>query len=156
MKYIRSIAQVFLLSSLYGCSEPETGTPVGFVSVLSGGARIDGVLGNSKLESFHSQLAFEKVAMLYTADTVPEIDFATNQIVLVDLGERTSGGYSIRVDSIYESEGALSINATEIKPGSTCFVTTAMMTPYVFLKVFSVGRVEAISWKSEVIDCNQK
>jgi len=74
----------------------------------------------------------------------------------VDLGERTSGGYSIRVDSIYESEGALSINATEIKPGSTCFVTTAMMTPYVFLKVFSVGRVEAISWKSEVIDCNQK
>jgi len=48
---------------------------------------------------------------------------------------------------------SLRLNATEIFPGPNCVVTAALTSPYVFLRVLSVDRVEYVVMTSKVIDC---
>ena len=155
MKYINLFALFMLVISLYGClSDSDADTSVGFDPVLSGAAPINGLLGNRKIEFFDNQFSFEEAASRYSSDPAEKIDFSQNQVVLLDVGRKLTGGYRIRIDGIDDIGVTLRLSATEIIPGPNCFVSQGTTAPYVFLKVLSVERVETVVMKSEVIDCD--
>jgi hypothetical protein len=155
MKYINIIALIVLVICLNGClSDSQADAYVDFETVISGVTPVNGVLGNRKIEFFHSQLSYDEAVSRYSAMPTEQIDFSVNQVVLLDMGEKPTGGYAIKVDSVEKIDGTLKLNAAEIRPGTECVVTQALTAPYLFVKVLSVERVEAIIVKSKVVDRN--
>lgn len=66
---------------------------------------------------------------------VPEVDFETDFVVVVALGERSSGGYAIEVAGAREEGGGVVIGILATSPGKGCPVTLAMTQPLDIVKV---------------------
>ena len=59
----------------------------------------------------------------------PDIDF-TNQMVLVAaMGQRSTGGFSISIEGVYETGGDLYVDVLEQSPGLGCLTTQAITAP---------------------------
>jgi len=67
----------------------------------------------------------------------PQVDFDTQIVVAVVLGERSTGGYSVDVDQVVanDEEGTMRVDFTETMPGSTCAVSQVFTSPYVLATV---------------------
>jgi hypothetical protein len=155
MKHINLISLIIMMVALNGCpSDSQAGVSVGFQTILSGSTPINGEQGNRKIEFIHNQLSFEATLSSYSNVPVEQIDFSENQVILLSMGEKPTGGYTIRVDSVEEINGTLKLIATETHPGSNCMVTQALTAPYLFVKVLSVERIETVVVRTEVVDCN--
>src|SRR5215207_8641283 len=59
----------------------------------------------------------------------PAFDPATEQLVLVAIGTRRSGGYSILLDSAVVVRDTLVVHATSSSPGPRCGATAALTQP---------------------------
>lgn len=59
------------------------------------------------------------------------------QYLFIGLGERPTGGYSIKILHVEDVEGKISVVYQEIKPGKDAMVTTALTYPYVVIKIDS-------------------
>ena len=70
-----------------------------------------------------------------TKEPLPEVNFVTDEIILVTMGEQNSGGNSIEVTKVEASIGFLSVIVTETSPGKNCMSTTVMTYPYQFIKL---------------------
>jgi hypothetical protein len=60
---------------------------------------------------------------------VPDVDFTREMLVVAALGQRSSGGYHILVDSAAAQPSALTVTIRTISPGPTCGVTLAVTEP---------------------------
>ena len=148
------ISLTILIFFLNGCvSDSQAGVSVGFEIIQSGVTPVTGVSGNRKVEFIHNQRSFAEAVSSYSNVPVEQIDFSSNQVVLLAAEEKPTGGYAIRIDSVKETHDALKLYATETRPGSNCMVSQALTAPYLFVKVLSVKRVETVVISSEVVDC---
>lgn len=59
----------------------------------------------------------------------PAVDFETDFVVVAALGERSSGGYEIKVAGAREEGGGIEIGILATAPGKGCPVTMAMTQP---------------------------
>lgn len=59
----------------------------------------------------------------------PAVDLTKQAVIVVALGERHTGGFAIRVDSVRPVEGGRQVFVTTIKPGASCMTTQAMTQP---------------------------
>ncbi|MFN2400652.1 MAG: protease complex subunit PrcB family protein [Gemmatimonadaceae bacterium] len=60
---------------------------------------------------------------------LPVVDFSREMLVVVALGTRNSGGYSILVDRATEAGGALEFTIRSVSPGEACVVIAALTQP---------------------------
>lgn len=60
---------------------------------------------------------------------IPDIDFSQEMVVVVALGERPTGGYSIFVESASESASGVAVRIRSVSPGSSCATTQALTQP---------------------------
>lgn len=60
---------------------------------------------------------------------VPAVNFTTEEVVLVAMGIRSSGGYTIEINRVTEGDAGRSIEVREVAPGSGCGVTAALTSP---------------------------
>jgi len=61
---------------------------------------------------------------------LPEVDFATDMVLVASMGSRPSGGYGILVDGAVEAaDKTLIAEVTETAPGPDCVVTAATTAP---------------------------
>lgn len=67
----------------------------------------------------------------------PSVDFEKRVVVAVVLGQRSNGGYGVRIDAVMASEkgGQMQVQFTETVPGGECPVTQALTSPYVLATV---------------------
>lgn len=73
-----------------------------------------------------------------------DIDFDTNNIVIIHMGEKNTGGYSIEVESIYWKNNILNIKTLHQKPKAGENVTMVITTPYC---ITSIPKAETIVLK---------
>jgi hypothetical protein len=59
----------------------------------------------------------------------PAIDFDREMVILVAMGERPTGGYSITIEGVYDASGRVFAVVREKSPGADCFVTEAFTQP---------------------------
>lgn len=84
---------------------------------------------------------------------LPAVDFTREMIIVVALGERRSGGYSILIDSAAVSDGGLVIWVHTISPGPRCVTTGALTQPVDAARLPQLpGRAE-FRERAEVSDC---
>jgi len=60
---------------------------------------------------------------------VGQLDFATEMAVVAAMGEKTSGGFDITIDSVTRHERGSVVHVTEKTPGSGCMTTEALTQP---------------------------
>lgn len=64
-----------------------------------------------------------------TATPVPDVDFTASMVLVVEIGARSSGGYSVEIERIAEVGGVLYVCAVETRPGPHCCTTDAVTYP---------------------------
>lgn len=60
---------------------------------------------------------------------LPDVDFAREIVIVAALGERSSGGYSILIDSATVSGAEVLVWVRAVSPGANCGTTAALTQP---------------------------
>lgn len=76
-------------------------------------------------ESFWNELT----GNLLPQPEAPVIDFDQRMLVVATMGVRNTGGYSISVAGIFDSDGRIIVRVLESSPGPTCITTQALTAP---------------------------
>lgn len=133
---MKKIAVLLIVLLLFSCGSTSSVKTKPLYEVLTeqnnGGASIQ----------FYEILTEEKeIVMLLNDDNLkrkikPE-DIKTSNFIILNLGEKTTGGYSIKVDSVTETATQIIVAVKEVKPSSDTFVTEVMSNPYAIVKINS-------------------
>jgi hypothetical protein len=75
----------------------------------------------------------------------PSVDFKTEMVLAVFLGEKRTGGYSVEIKDAQETGGNLVVTVLEKSPGPGSIVTEALTAPYCFVAV--KRSTSAVQWK---------
>ncbi|MBY0551960.1 MAG: protease complex subunit PrcB family protein [Candidatus Obscuribacterales bacterium] len=81
------------------------------------------------------QKVYKKHSNVRPQPPAPDVDFRKEMIVAVFMGQRSSGGYSIRVTRVERRDGATYVYYTNYNPPPGSFTTAAMSAPYHLVKV---------------------
>ncbi|MBX2881916.1 MAG: protease complex subunit PrcB family protein [Granulosicoccus sp.] len=138
------VAVLLPIALVLGCSSNsnEAGPPVSF-SVIGTGGNLGGAAVETKIfETYQDQTSFDNALANYSIaiDDVA-IDFATEQVALVSMGQRTSGGYSIAAESVSDAGAYIELKLMLSSPGADCVVTGALTHPYQVLSINSQKEV---------------
>lgn len=121
-----------VLSLLVAACAP-TGNEIAFAVILEGDSasdypRPEGIVIASQAdwEALQKQLELDIVLQ----PKLPAIDFAQTILVAVFAGEKPSGGYSIRVERIVQTDREVIVNVMEAKPASDQFTIAQITYPY--------------------------
>lgn len=85
-----------------------------------------------------------------------EIDFKTQDLILIYAGMRPTASYKLEINEIKQNKKTLNITFTEIKPGANCYLADVLTYPYVSAKVEKlkgVGNVE-FNKNEQIQNCN--
>ncbi|MDQ3997842.1 MAG: protease complex subunit PrcB family protein [Gemmatimonadota bacterium] len=83
----------------------------------------------------------------------PAIDFDHEMVVLVSMGERATGGYSIAIEGVYDASGRIFAEVREKSPGAGCFVTEAVTRPVDAVRVPRRDSAVIFVERAETVDC---
>ncbi len=89
-----------------------------------------------------------------TTQSLPDINFSESLVLAMFMGERSSGGYSISVNKIIETESALEVFVREVSPGQRCLVTLALTQPYTIVVVEKTGKDVHFTTEQEITECS--
>lgn len=78
-------------------------------------------------------------AQVSPAPPLPSVDFSRRRVIVAALGERTSGGFDIRVDSLRDVGGVRTVFVTTTKPGPGCMTIAALTQPVHMVSVPATG-----------------
>jgi hypothetical protein len=123
-----------------------------FVVLNSGQYTQTGITTKKQAKVITSQIdyATELANYTYTAPTL--VDFTRGKVLLVDMGVRNTGGYSIGVTSVSARENSVRANVLLVKPGPGCIVTQAITNPYQFVYISSTKEI-LITESLQIKDC---
>jgi len=123
--------------SLSGCADEaiaEDPLPESEFSELQSGLHTDNDAYTQKQSKvIVSQENYVKELSVYTSVSPENISFSTGKVLLVDMGQRNTGGYSIKVTSVDISENYVVAQVNLMQPGQNCLVTDALTNPYQFV-----------------------
>ena len=84
---------------------------------------------------------------------IPIVDFTKNSVIVVTMGEQNSGGHSIKISSVSETDKAIIVNIEESKPGSTCITTSVMTYPFQLIEIPKSDKKFIFNRTKKVIEC---
>ncbi len=83
------------------------------------------------------------------------IDFEKNMVLLVAMGERTSGGYTIKIKSIDDIGENIKVTIKEEKPGTSCMTTSVMTYPYQIVELPKQTKKIMFDTVEKVVECSK-
>ncbi len=84
---------------------------------------------------FYLNLIEENTFDSAASNVPPKIDFKAFRIITGGIGIRPSGGYSVSINKVIESNDAVYIDALVIKPGDNCLVTAQITYPSITIMI---------------------
>ena len=112
----------------------------------------NGELTNKGSRVFSHQEGYFNELVKYSNDESSAIDFSSSRVLLIDMGPRSTGGFSIEVGEIRDHDEYIKVEVTLLKPGNNCMVAQAITNPYQFLKLVTSKEV-LINEELRTIDC---
>ena len=82
-----------------------------------------------------TQAEYEELLANYSHEAPRQLDFSRGRVLLVDMGERWSGGFTIEVTGIVVMKTAVRVNVLLTKPGRTCLTEQSITNPYQFVYI---------------------
>lgn len=84
----------------------------------------------------------------------PEVDFNRDMVVLVAIGERPTGGFSVEIVEVRLHEGALRVASLERMPGSSCIVPQVLTAPVAAVTMPSTEGPASFEHQTETYECD--
>ena len=140
MKHFLSVLVLLVcMSALSGCggsANAVTSPPEAqFVVLNEGGAPAGGNFTKKQTKVISTQSDYASELVIYTSVIPGVVDFMKGKVLLVDMGPRASGGYSVRVASVDVAANWVVANIELVVPGPNCIVTAALTNPYQFVYI---------------------
>lgn len=84
-----------------------------------------------------------------------QINFAKKTALLVAMGQRMTGGYSIEILSVIQKEGKINVSADMISPGKNCITTQVVNYPSMLILIPKTDK--EVNWiiTNTIKDCPQ-
>ncbi len=83
------------------------------------------------------------------------VDFDTHTVLLIDMGPKNTGGYTLRIESLLTENDYVRAHVVFTVPGDTCVVATALTNPYKFIEVATTKDI-LVTEDVEVSDCESQ
>lgn len=83
----------------------------------------------------------------------PEVDFTQNSIIAIFQGMKSTGGYSIEIIKVVETENSVEVFIKEVSPGENCIVTQAFTQPHHIIKTKKIDKKVNFTTEQEIKDC---
>lgn len=145
-----------VLIPLSGClsdSNAESPLPESEYQELNRGAyTVSGTFTEKQVKVITSQASYNEELVNYTSEIPTIVDFSQGKVLLVDMGQRNSGGYSIGVSSISVEDNYIVAGVVLSSPGQNCAVTLALTNPYQFVFI-PTNKEILVSESLTVYDC---
>lgn len=84
---------------------------------------------------------------------LPAVDFAREMLVVASMGTRSSGGYSMAVDSIRAARDTVFLRIREYSPGSQCGTTGALTAPVGLARLERSEQPIAFDIEARTLEC---
>ena len=162
MKYTLSILSLILLLSCKTSKETTfdvaTNEPILVVELHSG--------NNGRFEAKEQKVITTKEGLtdVWTKaygnylkkDPVPEVDFSKNVVLLVAMGEKNAGGYTIKINKVVGSKLNTVVSILETNPGKNCNLTTAMTYPFQIVQIEKQAKEIVFNTTTKIIECDSE
>lgn len=98
----------------------------------------DAASGAASISVAASEAAFRSLWSEHVGnEQLPDVDFTVESVVVLQLGQRNTGGYAIELQDVSERDGRLRVVAPVSSPGRDSIVTMAFTSPYAIVAVRS-------------------
>ena len=121
-----------ILCVIGNVASAQTPSPESQFVVLHSGLDGSSPRKRTRLISDQTQYAAELAARTNGTGTPAIINFSAGRVVLMDMGSRTTVGYSVVLTSVDVSTDFVVANIRLTKPGSNCSQVTNSSSPYQF------------------------
>ncbi len=141
---MKKVLSILILGILYSCSSSKKTTSDTtnklyevLVSSEYGGGNFKFYEVITEQKEFKMLLGDEEIRKFVKAD-----DINSSNFILVNLGEKSNGGYSVEVVNVVEQTDKIIVTLKEIEPKKGENVTTALSNPYAVIKINSKKPIE--------------
>ena len=131
-----------------GAGNPSASSFTTLVQGTNGGAQVE-------TESVVIDNATDFAALWdeLTTEDLPSVDFTTDMVIAVIMGNQSSGGYSVAITAVDEADGVLTVSVTETSPGPGCMVTDSITNPYHVVSVAKTTAPVSFAVSEEAVSC---
>ena len=152
------------LITLYACSKANKSmvkytSKAGILIELHSGN--NGDFKEETTQVISNNTEFEQVwkqayANFMIKDEMPEVDFEKNVVLLVAMGEKTSGGHTIKITHLTEVNNNSIANVIATSPGKGCMTTESITYPFQIVQIEKTNKPIEFKVEKKVIDCESK
>lgn len=89
----------------------------------------------------------QHAARVVPVPPAPAIDFSKESVLVVYMGEKTSGGYSIEVTGVQKENGRLAVSVRQTSPGPGTMTTMALTQPFHMVRIPKVQAGTSVNVK---------
>jgi len=139
---MKKIILVFCAAFLFSCNSTKQETAKSATEVNKGTVKYEilkeaGYQGREEksFEIIEENASLSKLYNEINETEIPKIDFSNSKVVALFLGQRNSGGYSIKVKSIEEKGGKVILKVEEVGPKSGEMALTVITNPFTIVKL---------------------
>ena len=86
----------------------------------------------------------------------PYVDFVNEMVIGVFLGARSTGGFSVTLESVRRTGDDLDVQALEGRPGPACIVAQVVTAPYILVRVPRVEGAVRYADRVSTYDCDPR
>ena len=147
---MRTILTLVLASLSVACMGPAPSEELPITRLAKGQHSLQ---TEQQFDVITGQAQFRHLWSQFDAGAPPALDFTRETAIAVFMGERPTGGYAIRVDSVTRSEGELLVEVVLQAPGPECMTTQAFTQPYEMVSVPSGPTRADFSTRRVLLPC---
>lgn len=138
---MKKIIPVLIILSLFSCKSTKNVSGSNLYEVL-----VTSEYGGNNFKFYEIITEPNEFKMLLKDDEISQLvkskDIENSNFVLINIGEKSTGGYGIVVESVVEEADKIVIKIKETEPKPGTMVTTAITSPYAVLKINSKKPIE--------------
>lgn len=156
---------LLLLASVgaYGClsdssaDDPEPRTEFSalgaeFSELVKSTNTSTGIFTQKSTKVLDNQEDFLAELAMYTSVATEDVDFSNHKVLLVDMGQRNSGGYEIAVEQVEDHPDYVAAKVKLSKPAEDCIVSAVLSNPYQFIQITTRKEVLVVE-ELEIVSC---
>lgn len=146
----RLLSFAVVISFLAFAVETNSQTPANFVVLHHGYDSLTFTKRQTKVIT--SQQEYAETLAAYSTQEPQQLDFTAGRVLLVDMGRRPTGGFSIEVTAAEPTKASMRVEVQLTKPGPACAVISSLTNPYQFVYVATKKEI-LISESLATLDC---
>ena len=128
---------------------------LGFTTISVGTHSGYGSQANLVIQDSEAWVDLWNQHMLFMVDPLPppEVDFSTNMVVAVFMGVMPTGGYSLHIYEVVETESSVVVKMERTEPGPTCMVPQVLTQPYHIVQIAITEKPVTFEVTTRILEC---